>query len=131
MGTALPYFSCIRLEECDTDILHGTIYQPYFGIQEFDSIMSLFKIMEKQIEYLHNSLTGSMNFCSPVPLKPKIMPVNAGLSFQIDVVSRQNFTWQGVLQCPAHKFRKSFKCTSDLLKYIEDILSMEAGNEKN
>lgn len=130
MGTALPYFCCIRVEQNDADIFEGTIYQPYFGIQEFDSIMGMLMVMEQQLDHLHSSLIGSINFSSPVPIKPTIMPVNAGLSFQIDVVSRQNFTWQGVLNCPARKFRKSFRSTSELMKYTEDILSIKTGNEK-
>lgn len=130
MGTALPYFCCVRLEKYDAHILQGEIYQPYFGVQEFDSIMGMFMVMERQLNELHNLSNGSINFCSPVPVKPTLAPVIADLSFQIDVVSRQNFTWQGVLDCPARRFRKSFKSTSEFLKYVEDILSMEVGIEK-
>ena len=127
MGTALPYYCCIRLERYDAHVLQGEIYQPYFGLQEFDSIMGMFMVMEQQLNQLYNAAAGSLDFCSPVPVKPELTPVNADLSFQINVVSRQNFTWQGVLHCPARKLRKTFKSTSELLKYIEDILSMEVG----
>ncbi len=129
MGTELLYCCGIRLERTDAYTWQGTIYQPYFGVKEFNSIMGMFVVMEQQLNQLHNSLTGNTNFCSPVTVKPEITPVNAGLSFQIDVVSRQNFTWQGVLYCSAREFRKSFRRTSELLKYIEELL-MEAGDEK-
>lgn len=126
MSTEALYCCGIRLKQKDAHTWQGSIYQPYFGVKEFDSIMGLFLIMDQQLNQVHNSLTGATNFCSLFPVKPENTPAYSGMSFQIDVVSRQNFTWQGVLYCPARKFRKSYRSTSELMKYIEDLLTMEA-----
>ncbi len=129
MGTELAYSCCIRLERYDAHSLQGEIYQPYFGVQEFDSIMGMFMIMEQQLDHLHNLFAGSIDFSSPVPVKPEIFPACDGLSFLIDVVSRQNLTWHGMFSCPARKIHKSFKSTSELMMHLENILSKEVGNE--
>ena len=121
MQPGIPYYCSICMSVCNTDEQRGSIYHPYFGEQEFRTIMDMILLMDEQMNQI-----GSWT-----ELKAEMIPQRPCRQFQsvdmmqIEVVSRSNFTWQGYVTSPGKRTRKNFRSVLELLALLRTNLRVE------
>ena len=131
---SIQYLSSIHVTSYENRVLAGWVYNPYFGEQPFRSTLELVMLMEAQMDQLeYPQHTVQCHSFSRNPKRPAALRHSRdggsfwrhrfAAAFQLQIIFRQNASWQGKLTWPKNHTAQNFRSLLELLMLLDSALT--------
>lgn len=123
--------SLVKILSYQDKELRGTLYNPYFGREvRFNNVIQMLMLMEELLDSLGYPQKAMESRCfKPVEPAPAAEPADGNTAkpvlatFKLNVLFRQNASWQGRLVWIEEKSETQFRSVLELLMLIDNVLS--------
>lgn len=124
--------SILRITGYDSHELSGTLKNPYFPKEMFFSnVVQLLMLMDEMLDSLNypqranevRSFKSSPSASRALPATEEQLALPALASFNLNVLFRQNSSWQGRLVWIEEKSEAQFRSVLELIMLMDNVLS--------
>ena len=127
----------VCVDEYDGQVPKGRLYNPYWGVTAFNSLMEFLLKMEELLDSMNfpQSFTEPRSFSQPqenpthAPPKGEVQSGKRG-TFAVRVHFRQNASWQGSVSWLEGGREERFRSVLELAFLLNSALSGEEPSEK-
>ena len=127
----------VCVDEYDGQVPKGRLYNPYWGVVTFNSLMELLLKMEELLDRMNfpQSFTEPRSFSQPqeslthAPPKGEVQSGKCG-TFAVRVYFRQNASWQGSVSWLEGGREERFRSVLELAFLLNSALSGEGPPQK-
>lgn len=125
----------VCVDSYDNGVLVGRIYSPHWDVESFSSLSQFLIRMEALLDEMQmpQSYTVPRKFSTllqPEPERPVSSPVRKGAkaTFELQVIFRQNTSWQGILLWREQNREHSFRSVLELVILMDSALRSLEGS---
>ena len=115
-------------------VLRGRLYNSYWGVTEFGSVMEFLLKMEELLDNMNfpQSFMANRSFSQPTERAAHAPPggeaqTGKRATFAVRVIFRQNASWQGSVYWLEGRREESFRSVLELLMLMNSALEAEGG----
>ena len=127
----------VCVDEYDGQVPKGRLYNPYWGMVPFSSLMEFLLSMEELLDSMNfpQSFTAARSFSQPregmeyIPSEGEIQAGKCG-TFAVRVYFRQNASWQGSVSWLEGGREERFRSVLELAFLLNSALSGEGPPQK-